>query len=95
MPFAENLAVFFSATEFASVAVWSGHTANVIMDAPTQDILGGKAQSNEYAMLLPTADLPGINRGASVVVDGVTYTVRESPDLRDDGKLKHVKLTKA
>jgi uncharacterized protein (DUF2237 family) len=94
MPFAEDLSVFFNAAEFASVATWGAYTASVILDKPTEDILGAKAQSNEYAITMPAYQFPGINRGDQLVIGADTFKVRESPDFISDGSLKHLKLTK-
>ncbi len=44
MPFAVVISTFFNADEFASQATWGAFTANVILDTPTEDVLGGRAQ---------------------------------------------------
>lgn len=99
MPFAEDMSVFFNAGEFGTVATFTfpgrrAETAVVLLDSPTQDVLGSKAQSNEFAIRLPVAAFPGINRGHVVTINGADFEVRESPDLIDDGAVKHIKLTK-
>lgn len=90
----EDLSVFFDQAVFAVPAVWNGQTSAVMLDSPTEDILGGRGQSNEYSIVLPTSVFAGIKRGDFVLVDGVEYTVRESPNLLTDGKIKSVKLAR-
>jgi len=90
----EDLSVFFDQAVFAVPAVWNGQTTSVMLDSPTEDILGGRGQSNEYRIMLPTSDFAAIRRGDVVTIEGVEYTVRESPDLLTDGKIKSVKLTR-
>ena len=93
MAFAENLSVFFDAAGFGLTATWGAFTATVILDAPTEDILGGRVSSDEYQVILPFASFPNIARGASITVAGVAYTVREV-DRLDDGAIKRMRLTK-
>lgn len=88
----EDLSVFFA--DFAHQAFWGATPAKVLLNAPTQDVLGGKAQSNEYVITLPLAVWSGITRGDSVTVDGLSYIVRESPDHITDGVLMRVKLSR-
>lgn len=98
MPFDEDLSAFFSSSEFAHVATWTPLggapvTANVMFDMPTEDVLGGRAISNEYLATLPATYFPGIDRKAEVTIGSDTYSVREVK-LLDDGKLKTLALTK-
>lgn len=92
MAFAEDLSLFFDADGFAVAASWGASTALVLMRQPTEDILGGRAQSNEYEATLPAASLPGINRGDAVTISGVSYRLREKPRLVGDGALKTMLL---
>lgn len=99
MAFAEDMSVFFSAAEFAVVATFTPFgdaplTANVMLDQPDEDILGGRASSTEYQMTLPTAVFPGIARGLKVQIAGAEYTVREVRQM-GDGAIKTVTLSKA
>jgi hypothetical protein len=91
MAFAENMAVFFNDAEFADVATWGVLTANVIFDTPTDDVLGGQAIANQYVVTLPASGLPNIARNAVVVINSVSYTVREVR-LTGDGKIKELTL---
>lgn len=93
MAFAEDLTQFFDAAEFAQAATWGALSANVILDTPTEDQLGGKALGMIFEVTLPTASWPNIARGASVTIAGVSYTVREVR-LLDDGALKKLALQK-
>ena len=92
MPFAEDLSVFFSTAEFAHQATWGAQTAAVLLEQPTEDILGGRAQSNEYEVQMPAAEFAGINRGDTISISGVTYRLREKPRLIGDGALKSLLL---
>lgn len=91
MPFAEDLAPFFSAAEFASAVVWGAQTANGIIDQASDDIMGGRAIGQDIELTLPAASLPNIARGASITVDGTAWLVREVR-LLDDGALKRLML---
>lgn len=99
MAFAEDMGAFFSVGDFAVAATFTptdgGPTvsASVILDAPTEDVLGGDALSDEYAITYPATELAGIRAGASGVIAGVSYKVRDVR-LLDDGKLKRAKLSK-
>ena len=74
---------FFDATEFGRVATFGARTAVVLLDAPDDDVLGGRALSREYAMRYRAADLPGLVREAALTIDGSTYAVREVRRLGD------------
>ena len=94
MPFAEDIAgTFFRESEFGTAATWNGQSAVVMLDAPTEDVLGGRGLSEEYQAQIPTADWPGISNGARVTIGGIDYVVREVRQL-DDGKVKQLLLTK-
>lgn len=93
--FAEDLSLFFDDPRgFSQAASWGALTAQVIFDMPTEDILSGRAQSDEYQAILARAAWPGIARGASVSIAGQGYTVREVRIL-DDGALKALTLTRS
>lgn len=94
MPFAEDLAQFFQVDEFATSATWGALTAKVILDSPTQDILGGRGISTEYTAVLPAAEFPGIARGDEITIGADVYTLREYPHLLDDGATKQLVLKK-
>ena len=92
--FTEDLSVFFDTTTgFAVVATWGALTSNVIFDAPSENILGGQVNSEEYLATLKNADFPNITRGATVMIGGATYKVRNVNTL-SDGSLKTLSLAK-
>lgn len=97
MPFAEDLSVFFDSAVFATVASWTPlggatQTANVIYDAPAEDVLSGQVVGTDYSITLPTNVWPGIARDAVVSVTGKgTFVVREVRPLTD-GALKRLVL---
>ena len=93
MAFTEDLGAFFSAADFAVTLTWGLVTAEVILDAPDEQIIDGRVLSREYAITYESADLAGLAGGASVTVDGTAYTVREVTAL-DDGKIMRATLRK-
>ena len=93
MAFAEDLGAFFSETDFAVPLIWGQVTAEVILDAPDEEIIDGRVVSREYAITYRAAQLVGLTGGQAVTVDGVAYTVREVKAL-DDGKIMRATLRK-
>lgn len=93
MAFTEDLSAFFSTDDFAVPLTWGQVTAEVILDAPDEEIIDGRVVSREYAITYEAADLVGLAGGASVTVDGTAYTVREVTAL-DDGKIMRATLRK-
>lgn len=93
MAFTEDLGAFFSQADFAVALTWGAVTADVILDAPDEQIIDGRVLSREYAILYESADLVGLAGGATVIVDGNAYTVREVTAL-DDGKIMRATLRK-
>jgi hypothetical protein len=93
MAFTEDLGAFFSQDDFAVPLIWGQVTAEVILDAPDEQIIDGRVLSREYAITYESADLAGLAGGASVTVDGTAYTVREVTAL-DDGKIMRATLRK-
>lgn len=91
---AEDLSVFFRTAEFAHQATWGVMTTAVLFDQPTEDILGGRAQSADYEVTLPAGEFPGINRGDTLTISGVSYQLREKPRLVGDGALKTLSVSK-
>lgn len=91
----DDLGAFFQVTDFAKAATWNGNQAAVIVDMPTEDLFDGdmKTIAQQIEVTLPTATWPTIARGAQVVIDGITYTVREVRKL-DDGAVKRMRLSK-
>jgi hypothetical protein len=93
MAFSEDVGAFFQQDDFAVELTWGAETANVILDAPDEQIIDGRVLSREYAITYESADLVGLAGGATVTVDGTGYTVREVTAL-DDGKIMRATLRK-
>jgi hypothetical protein len=96
--FDEDMSAFFNSGEFAVVASFtpaggSPVSANVLLDTKTQDIFGDDVLSNEYVITFPKNSLPGVRKGDTGTVDGVSYKVREVKFI-SDGSLKTALLTK-
>ena len=99
MAFNEDLTAFFSTSDFAVSATFTpktgnDETANVILDTPSEGMFGGDMTGTNYLMTCRAADLPNIVRGCRGVIGGVTYVVREAPQVVDDGKIKIAKLSR-
>lgn len=90
---AADLALMFTAGEFAQVAYWNGKQANVLLDAPELDELTGMALSSEYAARMRRADLPGVDRGSIIAIPPYTYSVRDVR-VEGDGSVKMLRLTR-
>ncbi len=93
MAFAENLAAFFQAADFSVSATFGAETAQVILDAPGEVVLG-QAVSADYSILYPATQFAALKHASSITVDGIAYIVREGPFTVDDGKLKRATLSK-
>jgi hypothetical protein len=99
MAFSEDVAAFFSVADFALTATWTPsaggpqQTAQVILDAPDEEIIGGRVVSRDYAITYRSDQLTGFKSGETVTVDAIAYTVREVTAL-DDGKIVRATLKK-
>ena len=89
----ENLAGFFSTSEFAVTATWGVLTAPVILDTPDQLLFGGGQQFTDYRMTYAAGNFSGLDAGESVSIGGVSYTVREARAM-DDGAIMVATLQK-
>ncbi|MGH8700062.1 MAG: head-tail joining protein [Burkholderiales bacterium] len=97
--YSEDLSVFFQFADFALEASWTPsaggapQTAQVLLDAPDEQLLEGAVQSRDYAITYAVTQLTGLKPGETLSVDGVSYTVREVAAL-DDGAVLRATLTK-
>jgi hypothetical protein len=94
MAFTEDLGAFFSQADFAVALTWGQVTAEVILDAPDEQLIDGRVLSREYAITYRAAALVGLGGGEAVTVDGTAYTVREVTAL-DDGKIMRATLRRS
>lgn len=85
----EDLDAFFA--EFSVPATWGSEQARVLLDATTEDVFGTRALAVDYLASMPITTFQGMGRGAQLVIDGSTYTVREVR-LLDDGGIKQATL---
>ena len=78
---------------FAKVATWKGETSPVQFDNPDSELLSGMVLATETTIRFPANRFVGIAQGAVIVIDGVSYTVR---DVRAevDGSEMRAKLSK-
>lgn len=74
----ENPAIFLA--DFGTDATWSGGgTVRGIFDSGFQAAQLGLdvgIEGARYTYLVPTADMPGVAHGHTLVIGGTTYTVR-------------------
>lgn len=89
MAFAEDLAPFFA--DFGEACTVAGQAVTAIFSAGSEIAVG------EVLTAAPTLELPAsvsVSEGASVVVRGTTYTVRQVVDQAPDGALRLLVLTR-
>lgn len=89
MAFVENMAAFFQ--DFAVTASANGVSAQVIFDAPDENVMGGRAQSAEYTIVFPTGALGNLVYNTPVTVAGTAYKVRQCHQI-EDGQLQKATL---
>lgn len=96
------MTVFFETAEFATEAKWLPNngcveTANILVDTPTEEILGGRVLSTEYLFIVDTKLWVGIKHREFVEICGGMYegryVVREVK-LYGDGRLKGISVSK-
>ena len=87
-----DLGVFLN-DPFAVSATSGATTANVLLDQPSQVLAGDMVLSTDYQITAKTSDFGTLLAGASITVDSVAYTVRETR-LIGDGLLCEISLQK-
>ena len=86
---ADDLGVFLG--DFSVSATAGSTTANVILDQPSQVLAGDMVLHTDYQITAKASDFGSLIAGASITVDSVAYTVRETR-LIDDGLLCEISL---
>tara|TARA_Y100000004_G_scaffold193365_1_gene255753 strand:- start:3028 stop:3315 length:288 start_codon:yes stop_codon:yes gene_type:complete len=86
---ADDLGVFLG--DFNVSATAGSTTANVILDQPSQVLAGDMVLHTDYQITAKASDFGSLIAGASITVDSVAYTVRETR-LIDDGLLCEISL---
>lgn len=71
--FAEPLEVFFNAADFATPATLNGSSVQVIFDAAYAEAFS--VDGVHPSALLRSADVVGVVRGATLIVDAITYRI--------------------
>lgn len=93
MPFQENVNQFFQTGDFAHAASYDGGTiVNGHFDAAYSDPTGSIASVSPM-FECPAADIPAAGVGKTLIVDGVTYTIKNRIPL-DDGAIVRLILAK-
>ena len=85
MDFTADLALFYSDFGQPATLTPQGGGAAVaglaILDLPGTTVVDGQLLATDYSLRFPLATFPAIKRGDTVVVAGVSYTVREGAQL--------------
>lgn len=71
--FTEDLTGFFDVGDFASAATFNGNTVNGIFDNEYVEVEG--IESKRPVFLCETSDVSAYSRGATVIVEGATYSL--------------------
>lgn len=89
--FAEDLSQFFQTGDFADAAVYNGATTkNVLFERSYLDQYGVVAGARPVAYA-PASEIPNDAAGKTLVIRGITYTIRSREPL-DDGAVVLMKL---
>ena len=88
---ADDLGVFLG--DYGVSATSGATTANVILDEPTQQLVGDLVLSTDYQITAKASDFGTLTAGTSITVNSVAYTVRETR-LIDDGLFCEISLQK-
>ena len=88
---ADDLGVFLG--DYGVSATSGATTANVILDEPTQELVGDLVLSTDYQITAKASDFGTLTAGTSITVNSVAYTVRETR-LINDGLFCEISLQK-
>lgn len=91
MAFTEDLSIFLA--DFGVTCTSGATTALGILDMPSQVISDGMVLSTDFTLTAKATDFGALIRGASITVDSIGYTVRETM-LIDDGKFVQIGIQK-
>lgn len=90
----------FDAAGFLKPASWTPstggaqQTGSVRFRSPDVELFAGGQVSREYSISYQASLFPGLKTGETVIVDGVTYKVRRSPEAELDGSRLICRLEK-
>lgn len=85
----EDLSIFFA--DFATPVTAGPVTGPGILDMPTEIIADGTVLTTDYRLTCLTSDFGHLVYGDTILVNDISYTVRETMQL-DDGRLCSVML---
>ena len=89
---ADDLDIFFD-DPFGLSATSGATTAKVLLDQPSQVLAGDMVLTTDFQVTAKASDFGTLLAGASITVDSVAYTVRETR-LIGDGLLCEISLQK-
>lgn len=81
--FTENTAVYLA--DFGVAATVGAVTAQVLLDQPDLEVLGGRALNREFQITFRVADFPALAMGNTVTIAAASYRVAAPPEQVDDG----------
>jgi hypothetical protein len=88
----DDLTPFFQ--HFGLTVAWGSVTDAVgILDMPDRVIGGGEVVSTDYQLTTWDGRLAPAKYGDAMTVDGIAYTVLTNETV-DDGKIRHISLSK-
>lgn len=88
----DDLDIFFD-NPFGVSATSGATTAKVLLDQPSQVLAGDMVLTTDFQITAKTSDFGTLLAGASITVDSVAYTVRETR-LIGDGLFCEISLQK-
>ena len=88
----DDLDIFFD-NPFGVSATSGATTAKVLLDQPSQVLAGDMVLTTDFQITAKTSDFGTLLAGASITVDSVDYTVRETR-LVGDGLICEISLQK-
>jgi hypothetical protein len=77
IPAADLAAIYAQSDAFAETATFGAHTARVFLRSGDEDAMGGERLVRGWRIRYIAAQLPGLQRGSTLTVDGQSYRVLE------------------
>jgi hypothetical protein len=84
MAFTEHLEGYF--VDFGEIAKWQNRQVNVIFDNEYSQNL--EMAGKNPVVTVKEADMPGVKRGQSLVINGKTYVIQSPPQPDGQGLMR-------
>lgn len=95
IPTADLSALYDAADGLTVTATFGAETTQVHFRQGAIDALGGDRLVSDYSIRYRASTLSGLTKGSTVVIDGVTYTVRAKPAETPSGAERVALLTRS